>query len=96
MFTGILIGYVVLLIAGGWMGFRKAGSKVSLITSAVSGAILALCALQVLPASLRVAQVVLGLLLLVFVMRLVKTRKFMPSGMLTGLTAITLALITFL
>lgn len=96
MFTGVLIGYVALLVVGGWMGFRKAGSKVSLITAAVAGVLLALCAFGIMPSSVIVARIILAVLLTVFIMRLAKTRKFMPSGMLTALTAIALALITFL
>jgi uncharacterized membrane protein (UPF0136 family) len=42
------------------------------------------------------ADVLLGLLLLVFVMRYVKTKKFMPAGLMIVVTAITLALRFFL
>jgi uncharacterized membrane protein (UPF0136 family) len=87
--------YVVLLLVGGLIGFLKAGSKVSLITSAVSAAILALTAIPGLfePAfRTGVANVLMAALLIVFAIRLTKTKKFMPSGMLLILTVLALAL----
>ena len=83
--------YIVLLVVGGLIGFLKAGSKVSLIMSAAFAAALSLCALGIL----RVPYLVDGLLvalLLVFTMRLAKTKKFMPSGLMLVLTAAALAL----
>ena len=87
----VLWVYILLLLVGGLFGFFKAGSKVSLITSAVSAAILALCALKIvfLP---YMADVVMILLLVVFAIRLAKTKKFMPSGMMLAVTAVALAL----
>ena len=38
------------------------------------------------------ADVVMVMLLVVFAIRLVKTKKFMPSGMMLALTAVALAL----
>jgi len=70
---------------GGLIGFLKAHSKVSLIMSAVFSALLALCALAILP--LVTAQVLIGLLIIVFTMRLAKTKKFMPAGMMIILSA---------
>ena len=54
--------YIVLLLVGGLIGFFKAGSKVSLITSSV------------------------------FAVRLAKTKKFMPSGLMLVVTIAALAL----
>jgi uncharacterized membrane protein (UPF0136 family) len=87
----VLWVYILLLLAGGMMGFLKAGSKVSLITSVISAAILALCALRLVFKD-YMADVVMVMLLVVFAVRLVKTKKFMPSGMMLALTAAALAL----
>ena len=83
--------YILLLLAGGLFGFYKAKSKVSLVTSVVSAAILALCALGVVFKP-YMADVVMVVLLVVFAIRLGKTKKFMPSGMMLAITAVALAL----
>jgi uncharacterized membrane protein (UPF0136 family) len=91
----ILWLYIVLLVAGGLMGFLKAGSKVSLITSAVSAALLVLTAIPGLfSPGLRVglADLIMAALLVVFAVRLTKTRKFMPSGLMLSITLVALAL----
>ncbi len=82
--------YIVLLIAGGLFGFFKAGSKPSLIASVGFGAALVLCAVGILAGF--VTDVLLAALLIVFGMRLAKTKKFMPSGLMLVLTLLTLAL----
>ena len=87
----ILWIYVVLLVVGGLIGYLKARSQASLISSVVFAALLALCAAHVVFKD-EMAYVFLGLLLVVFGIRLAKTKKFMPSGMLLTLTAITLVL----
>jgi uncharacterized membrane protein (UPF0136 family) len=87
----VLWVYIVLLIVGGLFGYFKAGSKVSLITSAVSAAILVLCTLGFVFQP-YMANVVMALLLVVFAIRLTKTKKFMPSGLMLVLTVVTLAL----
>ncbi|HLH56208.1 MAG TPA: TMEM14 family protein [Verrucomicrobiae bacterium] len=91
----ILWIYIVLLLVGGMIGFLKAGSKVSLITSAVSAALLVLSAMPgvLAPAFRRnLADVIMAALLVVFAIRLTKTKKFMPSGMMLVLTLAALAL----
>ena len=87
----ILWIYIVLLVAGGLAGFLKAGSKVSLITSVTFAALLSLCALRIIFQA-YVADILLVVLLVVFGIRLSKTKKFMPSGLMVALTLITLAL----
>jgi uncharacterized membrane protein (UPF0136 family) len=82
--------YMVLLLAGGMMGFLKAGSKISLITSAAFALPLALCATAVIPAY-PTAPILIGLLALVFAVRYAKGRKFMPSGLMVLLSIIVLA-----
>jgi uncharacterized membrane protein (UPF0136 family) len=76
--------FIALMVAGGLVGFLKAKSKASLFASVGSAIPLALVALGRLPGS--VAAGVLIVLQAVFFMRLRKTGKFMPSGMLLGLS----------
>lgn len=88
----ILPVYIVLLLVGGLMGYLKAGSKVSLIMSATFAVLLALAGFTGLTYG---PQIVLGLLvalLVVFGARLYKTRKFMPAGLMVGLTVLALIL----
>ena len=87
--------YIVILLVGGLFGFLKAGSKVSLITAAVSAALLILTQIPgLLAAGLArgLADGIMAALLVVFAIRLAKTRKFVPSGLLFVLTGLALAL----
>lgn len=84
----VLLVFTVLLEAGGLMGFLKAGSKASLIASSIFAAPLCLVAFGILPAI--VAEVVLGLLLVFMAVKFAKSKKFMPSGMIAILAAVTL------
>ena len=88
--------YIVLLLVGGLIGFFKAKSKVSLITSAVFAALLILTTLRSVfqPGfALGLANITLVVLLLVFAVRLAKTKKFMPSGFILAVTAAVLAVL---
>ncbi len=87
----LLTAYGVLLILGGFMGF-KAGSKVSLIMGSLSG-ILTLLSLYFItsPNSYRFVAVISGLLCVVFIIRLIKTHHFMPSGALLILSLLALS-----
>ena len=87
----ILWIYIVLLVVGGMIGFFKAGSKVSLIMSVSFAAALSLCATGTVFQP-GVATVLLAALLIVFGMRLAKTKKFMPSGLMLVLTLAALVL----
>ena len=87
----ILWVYIVLLVAGGLVGFVKAQSKMSLITSLGFAALLVLCAVRIIPDPI-VADIILVVLLIFFGMRFVKTRKFMPMGLMTVATVLALAL----
>ena len=87
--------YIVLLLAGGWYGFFKAKSKVSLITSAVFAALLVLTTLRGVfqPGfALTLANVLMAVLLVVFAGRLAKTKKFIPNGLMLVVTAAALVL----
>jgi uncharacterized membrane protein (UPF0136 family) len=92
----VLWVYIFLLLIGGLIGFFKANSKVSLITSAVFAAVLVLAVLPGVfqPAFARIlANAILALLLVVFAIRLAKTKKFMPSGLMLVVTMAALALL---
>ena len=94
----ILWVYIVLLVVGGMIGFLRAGSKISLLTSAVSAALLVVTTLRgVFTPDFRyhAAEVIMALLLVVFAIRLTKTKKFMPSGLMLSLTLAALALYHF-
>lgn len=85
----ILWVYIVLLVAGGLVGFLKAGSKASIIASGVFAVPLVLAALHVLPG--RVADVVLAILLIFFGAKFARKRAFMPAGLMAILSAAALA-----
>ncbi len=84
----VFVVYIVLLVVGGLIGFLKAGSKVSLISSVVSAVVLALCVFGPVPHGTEAAIVVQVLLVGMFVARYAKTKKFMPSGLLVVLTVL--------
>jgi uncharacterized membrane protein (UPF0136 family) len=90
----VLWVYIILLLVGGLIGFLKAKSKVSLIASSIFAALLVLTTLPGLfqpKAALGISNVIMVVIFLVFAMRLAKTKKFMPSGMLLILTIVALA-----
>jgi uncharacterized membrane protein (UPF0136 family) len=94
--TKVLWIYIILLLSGGLIGFFKAKSKVSLITSVVFAALLILTTLRGVfqPGfALGLANVILVVLLLVFTLRLARTKKFMPSGLILAATVAVLALL---
>ena len=91
----ILWIYIVLLLIGGLIGFFKGKSKVSLITSAVFTALLVLTTAPGVfqPVFARVlVNLLMAALLVVFAVRLAKTKKFMPSGLMLVVTIAALAL----
>lgn len=86
MAVNLLWVFIAFLFAGGLVGFLKAKSKASLVASIGSAIPLALVALGRLPGAVAVG--VLIVLQAVFFLRLRKTGKFMPSGMLLGLSVL--------
>jgi len=86
--------YIVLLLVGGLIGFLKAKSKVSLITSTVFAALLVLTQTGIFDPRVarQLVNVIMAVLLVVFAVRLAKTKKFMPSGLLLVMTVAALAL----
>jgi uncharacterized membrane protein (UPF0136 family) len=89
--------YIVLLLAGGLIGFFKAGSKVSLTTSAVAAGLLILTHIGIFEPSFgrKLADIIMVVLLIVFAVRLTKTKKFIPSGMMLVFTGIVLVLLNY-
>lgn len=87
---GILL-FALVIGAGGIAGYLKGKSKVSLISGSVSAVLLAIAwflARQMPDKGLMMAAVIATGLVVVFGIRLVKTRKFMPAGTLTIASAI--------
>ena len=80
----VLAGYALLLVVGGLIGYRKAGSRPSLIAGTISG-LVALLAAGLMIRDARAIWLGFALaiaMLVVFGVRFAKTRKFMPSGLL--------------
>lgn len=87
------IAYGILAIIGGIIGYSQAQSKVSLISGIVSGILLILGGVMQLQGQawgLILATVVTAVLVIVFAVRLAKTRKFMPAGLMSVLGLVTL------
>jgi uncharacterized membrane protein (UPF0136 family) len=83
--------YIVLLLVGGLIGYFKAKSEVSLVMAVAFAAALSLCSAGIIFKD-YVADILLAALLVVFALRLVKTKKFMPAGLMLVVTIATLAL----
>ncbi len=86
--------YIVLLLIGGLMGYMFAKSRISLISSAIFGALLILCAIKVMP--FAVSTWLLAALLLLFAIRYANTRRFVPSGLMLVLTLVAAGLVNIL
>lgn len=89
------IAYGVLAIVGGIIGYVQAQSKVSLISGSVSGLLLIVAGVMQLQgqrAGLILATVITSVLVIVFAIRLIKTRKFMPAGLMSLLGIVSLGL----
>jgi uncharacterized membrane protein (UPF0136 family) len=83
--------YGLLNIAGGVMGYVKSKSKISLMMGCFFGTLLVLGAIAAFkgsPIGLSIATVITGVLVVVFGIRWVKTKKVMPAGLMVGLGAI--------
>jgi uncharacterized membrane protein (UPF0136 family) len=87
------IAYGLLALLGGVMGYQKAKSKISLISGGISGVLLILAgilALNGIDSGLILAAFISAVLIVVFTVRLIKTKKMMPAGLMivTGLIAL--------
>jgi uncharacterized membrane protein (UPF0136 family) len=87
----VLWVYIILLVIGGLIGFLKGKSRVSLTMSVIFAAALSLCAAGIVFQP-YVADILLVALLVVFAARLVKTKKFMPAGLMLVITIAAIAL----
>lgn len=84
--------YGVLAIVGGIIGYAQARSTPSLVAGLITGILLlvaGVAALQAQPWGVWLAIAVTILLLVVFIGRLVKTRKFMPAGLMVTVGVVT-------
>jgi uncharacterized membrane protein (UPF0136 family) len=86
----ILWIYIALLVAGGVMGLVKGKSKISLIMSIAFAIPLILCEVHVI--RFDYSTWILVVLLVFFGWRLLKSKKFMPAGLMVILTVLALAL----
>lgn len=92
------IAYGALSIVGGIIGFVQAGSKVSLISGLISGILLiagAMLIRQGNAAGFFLSLIVTAGLIAVFAVRLAKTRKAMPAGLMiiAGIAALAVMLL---
>ncbi len=88
--------YGILSIAGGAMGYKQAGSQVSLISGLISGLLLLIGAYLLfggVASGPIISAIVSLLLVIVFVARLIKTKKFMPAGLMIIFGAVNLAVL---
>lgn len=98
MSLGILaaFGYGILVLIGGIFGYLKAKSKVSLLSGGISGLLIMVAAYLQLQGQiwgLNLAALIIGILVVFFAFRLVKTRKFMPAGLMIILGVLSLVVI---
>src|SRR3989338_5926906 len=86
--------YGFLMLAGGYMGYAKAGSKQSLIMGIISAIIIFIgiyLSLSNHQLGLGIIAATGGILTIVFILRFLKTKSFMPAGMLLVLSLVALA-----
>ncbi len=89
------IAYGVLALIGGIIGYVQAQSKVSLISGSISGLLLIIAGvmqLQGQSSGLILATGITSVLVIVFAIRLMKTRKFMPAALMSLLGIVSLGL----
>jgi len=89
--------YGVIMILGGIAGFARVGSKASLISGVGFGLMLLLSGIGVWNGSqnsLIVAILIALLLVVLFAIRYVKKRRFMPAGVLAILSLVAVVMFT--
>ncbi|MFH7028841.1 MAG: TMEM14 family protein [Heteroscytonema crispum UTEX LB 1556] len=86
--------YGIFVVIGGIIGYIQASSKMSLLSGIISGLLLLIAAylqFQGQTWGLILAAVVTAVLVVVFALRLAKTHKFLPAGLMTILGMLALA-----
>jgi uncharacterized membrane protein (UPF0136 family) len=86
--------YAIFIFAGGIFGYFTAGSLPSLIAGLLGGGLLMLAAVlqwNEIDWGLTLARIITLSLIFVFIQRWLKTRKFMPAGLMVGAGALALA-----
>ena len=101
MISAALVSFLYggLVLIGGFIGYRKAGSRPSLIAGAVSDALLVLATVLILlrrPAGIWIALGVSATLSVFFAVRWLKRRKFMPAGLMVLASLAALGLLILL
>lgn len=94
--AGFFLVFGLLSIAGGLLGWKKAGSKASLIAGGIAGALLLISAASVFSGEIKVGLTAGGVTALLlagrFVPAFLKTKKWMPQGMMAVCAILALAL----
>lgn len=91
----VVWGYAVLMATGGVIGYVKVHSKASLISGVGFGLLLLASGYGVWEGSrdsLGASAVIAALLVILFAIRVVKTRKLVPAGVLAVLSVLTLVI----
>jgi uncharacterized membrane protein (UPF0136 family) len=94
----VLLAYAALMMLGGFAGYKMAKSKPSLISGTASGGVLLVAlgwSFGNLQAGTWIGIAVSALLTLVFFLRVKKTKKVMPSGMLLVVSFAALAVLLY-
>ncbi|XP_053189212.1 transmembrane protein 14A [Scomber japonicus] len=81
-------GYAAALALGGFMGYKRKGSVMSLMAGLVFGGLSAYGAFKVSrdPSDIKVSLLTSGVLSVVMGMRYKKSGKLMPAGIMSGLS----------
>jgi len=89
--SAVILTYAAILVVGGFLGWRISGSRISLTSSLACAAVLATAyrLSRTYPAGGYLLATLVALALVVlFALRLRKTGKFMPSGMMLVLSSV--------
>jgi uncharacterized membrane protein (UPF0136 family) len=94
--AGFFLLFGLLSITGGFLGWRKAGSKASLIAGGISGVLLVIAGTSIFSGCVKVGLTVGGATALLlggrFIPAYLKTKKWMPQGLMAVCALVALAL----
>jgi uncharacterized membrane protein (UPF0136 family) len=96
--TAAAIGYGILTVVGGVLGYTKAGSQTSLISGLISGGLLVVGGIahfQNAAWGSALAMIVTITLIIIFSVRFSKTRRWMPAGLMVGAGILALLALVF-